>query len=103
MNVYWTETAKSSFQDELDFIYRKWGKKEVDRFINLSTDFINLLVSGVLEGKPSRKRNIRISVISKQTTLIYRLNKKKKQIELILFWNNLKNPNQLENIILKNK
>jgi len=101
MKVFWTDTAKSSFQEELSFINKKWGKKEVTNFINLSTDYINLLVSGVLEGKPSRRRNIRISVISKQTTLVYKLNKKSKQIELILFWNNLKNPNQLESIIQK--
>ncbi len=101
MTIFWTKTAKDSFQEELDFIYIKWGNKEVDRFINLSVEFVDLLAKGLIEGKSSKKRNIRISVISKQTTLVYKINTVKNQIELVLFWNNLKDPNKLEKIITK--
>ena len=35
MTIFWTETAKLSYAEELDFIYRKWGNKEVEKFIAL--------------------------------------------------------------------
>ena len=35
------------------------------------------------------------NIIDKLTTLFYRVNEKSHSIELILFWNNLKNPNDL--------
>lgn len=99
MKVFWTETAKLSYAEELDFIYRKWGKKEVERFVLLSEEFIQILKSGRIEGKPTNKQNVKLYVMSKQTTLVYKLNKSEKCIELLLFWNNLKDPKALEKLI----
>ncbi|WP_100614292.1 hypothetical protein [Confluentibacter citreus] len=99
MDVFWTETAKLSFSEELDFIHRKWGNKEVEKFILLSEEFIEILKSGHLEGKPTDKKDVKLYVISKQTTLVYKLNNSQKRIELILFWNNLKNPKEFEKLV----
>ena len=82
MTIIWTETAKLSYAEELAFIHKKWEKQEVEKFILLSEEFINLLKSNLIEGKPTEKRNVRISVISKQTTVVYKIDPKKKQIHL---------------------
>ena len=57
------------------FIYRKWGVKEVENFIELTEEFLQILWSGFIEGKPTEKSNVKLFVISKQTTLVYKLNK----------------------------
>ncbi len=102
MKVIWSKTAELSFAEELDYIFIKWGIKEVEKFINLSDEFLKILQSGLVEGKPSKKRDIRLFVISKQTTLVYKIDTIKKQIVLILFWNNLKNPKGFEKLIRPN-
>lgn len=101
MKIVWTETASLSFAEELDFIFRKWGNKEVEKFINLSEEFLQILKSGRVEGKETGKRNVKIFVISKQTTLVYKIDKTKKHIVLVLFWNNLKNPKEFDKLIYK--
>jgi len=99
MNIHWSDTAKESYAEELDFIFKKWGNKEVVNFMNLSDNFLKTLGSGIVEGKPSKKGKFRVSVISKQTSLVYKFDRKTKRIDLILFWNNLKNPKEFERLL----
>jgi plasmid stabilization system protein ParE len=99
MNVFWSETAKATYAEELDFIYRKWGTKEVEKFINLSITFIKTLKTGVLVGKPIKKKEFRISKISKQTSLVYSIDKKNNLVTLITFFNNKMNPKTLKKLL----
>jgi len=55
MKVVWTDLADLSYDDELDFIYKKWTFKEVNNFMDLVDDFIFKLESGVLAGKFPQK------------------------------------------------
>lgn len=96
MTVIWTKHAKFSFNEELEFIVKKWNEKEVEGFIQLVDDFIKKLKTGILQGKISPKTNIRSFVISKQTTLFFTINENSKTIVLLLFWNNLKDPKNLK-------
>ena len=43
MKIYWSETAKASYAEELEFIFKKWGDKEVEKFITLSEEFLEIL------------------------------------------------------------
>lgn len=96
--VEWTISAQNSFTDEIDFIYLKWNYKQVVNF--------EILVENELF-RLSKNPDIGIHYvsglssfnISKQTTLFYRIKHEKKSIELILFWNNLKNPKDLSKIL----
>lgn len=95
MEVIWSKHAKHSFSDELEFILLKWSLKEVENFITLVETHIEKLKSGTIEGQVSRKTKIRRLVISKQTTLFFELNKEANRIELLLFWNNKRDPKEL--------
>jgi plasmid stabilization system protein ParE len=92
--IIWSSTAKNSFHEEIDFIFLKWNSIEVFRFEKLVTEEIERLVSNPLIGKRSYNDIYSLS-ISKQTTLFYRIDKDSNLIELMLFWNNLKNPQDL--------
>ena len=43
MEINFTTSANISFEDEIEFILRKWNLDEVEKFMNLVDDFINNL------------------------------------------------------------
>ncbi len=99
MKVIWSTEAKLSYYQELDFIYKKWNKKEVEKFIKLIDEFVKNLEIGILQGKNLHNNNLRSFVISKQTTIFFDYHKDKELIELLLFWNNSQNPKELKNML----
>ncbi|WP_051285257.1 hypothetical protein [Aequorivita capsosiphonis] len=62
-------------------------------------DYILTLKTGVLIGKAYKFDNVRVSVISKQTTLVYKVFEKEGRIDLLLFWNNKKNPQEFQKFL----
>lgn len=99
--IIWSDNAELSFNDEIIFISKKWNNDEVLKFISLVDQTIIRLSTGTLTGVIKKKNNICKLVISKQTTLYYKQNFEQKHIELLLFWNNKKDPNELK-YLLKN-
>lgn len=95
--IIWTNLALSSHEEEIDYIFFKWNLKEVIKFENLVTIELNRLVQNPNIGK--FKTDKFSLTISKQTTLFYRINEKQKSIELLLFWNNQKNPEELNKLL----
>ncbi|PQJ74191.1 type II toxin-antitoxin system RelE/ParE family toxin [Polaribacter gangjinensis] len=98
MEINFTTSANISFEDEIDFIFRKWNLDEVEKFINLVDDFIINLSKNPYLGKKSNKRAIRVFVISKQTTIIYKVYEDLNKIDIIYFWNNKRNPKEMKKL-----
>lgn len=96
--VKWTESAKNTYLEEINFIYHKWSDKEVENFEDLVKSELNRLSFAPELGK-LRCANEYSLVISKQTTIFYRINSVDNSIELLLFWNNLKNPDDLSKLL----
>lgn len=97
-DIQWTHMAVESFNAELDFIALKWNNNEVNKFINLVDEFILRLSSGIIKGKISQKMNINSFLISKQTTIFFEIEKSSKLINILLFWNNKRNPKDLKSV-----
>ena len=97
--VYWSVLSKESFNDEVDFIFLKWNLEEVLKFIKLVEISIKRLSERPEIGIYREDKKIFSIVISKQTTLYYRINKSQNQVELVLFWNNKKNPKQFPKLL----
>jgi plasmid stabilization system protein ParE len=93
--IYWSVLSKESFNDEVDFIFHKWSFSEVSKFVELVEVTTERLSSQPKIGIFRKELQIYSLVISKQTTLFYRINQSQNQIELVLFWNNSKNPADL--------
>jgi len=96
--IIWTLTAICSYHDEIDYIYSKWNLNEVLNFQNLVYDEVTRISLNPFLGKINFK-NIYSLTFSKQTTLFYRINNDSKTIGLIMFWNNLKNPEELTKLL----
>ena len=97
MKIVWSENARLSYAEELEYIAKKWTINEVTDFMDLVEGFTSKLKTGTIEGRISPKTNIRSFVISKQTTLFFDVNEAQGMIEILLFWNNKMNPKELGN------
>lgn len=91
----WESSALNTYFEEIDFVLLKWNTKEVEKFKNLVDENLERLVKNPEIGIFNFKYKIYSLVISKQTTLYYHFNSITNQIELIVFWNNLRNPDDL--------
>ncbi|HAV55243.1 MAG TPA: hypothetical protein DCX41_10005 [Aequorivita sp.] len=96
MTIFWTPLADMTFEEEIDFILQKLNAKEAEKFINLVNEFSKALSSNPYMGKISKKSGVRMFVLSKQTTVFYEVFENKKRIDLQFFWNNARDPKNLE-------
>lgn len=93
--IIWAPTAKRSFVNILTFLEENWTQKEVKAFIQSSEKMF-----GLIREKPSLFQYSKTSstyrcVLSPQTSLFYRVNSEKLQIELLIFWDNRQDPDEL--------
>jgi plasmid stabilization system protein ParE len=95
MKIYFTSTAQASLNSEADFILEKWNIQEVEKFLTLVNDFIERLSENPYLGKKSDEKEIRIFVLSKQTTVIYKVQESLNRIDILFFWNNKREPKRL--------
>lgn len=97
--IEWKATAMYSYFNEIDFILSKWNEVEVQKFEDLVYDFLTTLSKNPEIGRYKSENNFYSLVISKHTTLYYKIIDNKSQVDLILFWNNKQNPKQLEKML----
>ena len=91
--ILWTESAKISFSKIADYLLKEWTDREVERFVNLTVEFLSALKCYPEMCRPSAKRkNVRLGILDKHTQIVYHYKPKKKQIELLLFWGMKQNP-----------
>ena len=93
--IIWQPNAEISYEEEINFIFRKWNEYEVLKFQDLVNQNLIRLKNNPLLGNYHSIHKSYTIVISKQTTLYYNFDEETKVIDLYLFWNNLKNPNDL--------
>lgn len=97
--IIWQPNSQISYYDEIDFIFRKWNHKEVQKFQDLVFENLNRLSENPLIGNYDSSNKIYLIVISKQTKLFYTIDLINKVVDLHLFWNNSKNPQDLNKLL----
>ena len=98
-NFIWHKNAEITLQEEASFILEKWNEFEVEKFEYLVLENLDRLSINPEIGIFNEELKVFYLVISKQTTLYYDFNKQAKVIEILLFWNNQKNPNDLAKLL----
>ncbi len=92
--VFWTSQAYSDFSKIVQFINETWGEKSAEDFIAQIDLIVELLSKNPFIGKVIYlKRHIRSFVISKQTSLIYRI--KGEKIIILNLFDNRQSPGKL--------
>ena len=91
-SIHWSKLAEITFSEEMDFIFEKWNQKEVDKFGLLVQNCLQSITKNKKIGKNESENQVYSFVISKQTTIYFKISEIELRIDLILFWNNKKNP-----------
>lgn len=94
LKIKWTPRAKKDYLKIIDYLHEKWTIKEVNSFV-IKTNYTLALISKNPNLFPqSKKKEIHKCVLSKQTSLYYRI--RNSELELIAFWDNRRNPKKLK-------
>jgi len=95
--IVWTPKALQTYLDNVFYLESVWTEREVKQFITTVEKKLKVLSKHPGVGTPRNKlnHNIRHTVLHKRVSLIYRVNKRKFQVELLLFWNTYQNPVKL--------
>ncbi|TAF08602.1 MAG: type II toxin-antitoxin system RelE/ParE family toxin [Flavobacteriia bacterium] len=91
-SIHWSKLAEITFSEEMYFIFEKWNQKEVDKFGLLVQNCLQSISENPKIGKNESENQVYSFVISKQTTIYFKISEIELRIDLILFWNNKKNP-----------
>lgn len=97
--IEWKTIATYSYFNEIDFILLKWNEIEVQKFEDLVYDFLETLCKTPEIGIYNSENNCYSLVISKQTTLYYKIVEAESQVDLLLFWNNKQNLTHLKKLL----
>ncbi len=92
--IIWSDRAEKNYDDILEYLVESWGRKVLIRFIKQVNSTFDLIEhSPRAYPKYEDHENIRKAVINPHISLFYRI--KDEKIELICFWNNRRNPDDL--------
>jgi plasmid stabilization system protein ParE len=96
--INWTSRAWLTYEANIEYLQKEWTAKEVSNFVQSTDKKIASLSNHPAIGKPRNKKypHIRFTVIHKRVALIYKHKPLKNEIDLLVFWNNYRNPGKLK-------
>ncbi len=72
-----------------DYLEKEWNETVVRNFANEVENFIrNIINNPEMFEVSKRYKNVRKGFVTKHNTLFYRIKPRKKEIELLIFWDN---------------
>ena len=91
LQVFYTPRSKETLASVYNFIQNKFGTNSADKFAAKAEKTISLIAEYPFMFKASSiDENVRIGLISKQTSLFYRVTDS--SIHLLFFWDNRQEP-----------
>ena len=73
-SLLWTENAKSELSEIINYIANKWNEVALRKFVKqLESALESILFVPTASPESSAKKNIRRKVISKQTSIYYKI------------------------------
>jgi plasmid stabilization system protein ParE len=96
--INWTPRAWRTYEANLKYLEEEWTEKEISRFAELTDRKIANLSQHPGLGTPRNKKypHIRFTLVHKRVALIYLYKPRKKEIDLLVFWNTYRNPRKLK-------
>ena len=94
LNIIWSEDAVEDVLENIDYLEKRWTKKEVDIFSEEIDAVLEKLSKGNLTFKPSDYKNTYEVPIVKQITLYYQV--QGNDVFLFCFWNNYQDRSKLK-------
>ena len=96
MKISWTPKARRTYFEVIDHLEKDWTEREIRNFINEVDHLLEQIKQNPEMFEESRKKkNVRKGLVTKQNTLYYQVRPRKKELQLLLFWDNRQNPGKL--------
>lgn len=95
IEIGWTNEAKYSFQENLNYLLKNWSEKEAAKFVqhvDVLLKRLQLFPESYPKGVKSDK--YRKARINKYIVLFYQYQPRKKRIVLLTFWNTKQHPDK---------
>lgn len=89
--IYWSDLAKKDYWNNIDYLLEEWSAVEASNFIERVDEYLNIISKKPKTFINTKYKNTHAVPIVPQITLFYRIIDKK-NIELVRFWNNAKDP-----------
>ncbi|MFI5136982.1 MAG: type II toxin-antitoxin system RelE/ParE family toxin [Sphingobacteriales bacterium] len=91
LQIFYTPRSKETLESVYNFIQNKFGINSADRFVARAETIVSLIAENPFMYKASSiDKNVRIALLSKQTSLFYRITDR--SIHLLFFWDNRQEP-----------
>lgn len=92
MKILWTKKAQTSFDQIIEFLQEEWNLNSAIKFVQKTNSFIETLKEQPKIGRPEKvKKDLRSFVLSRQTTVFYRI-KSNEVVILLKFFDTRQNP-----------
>jgi plasmid stabilization system protein ParE len=92
--LIWSDEALNNLKGIIDYLEYKWTNREIKKFVQLLDKQLKLIKENPFLFSESEKSNgLRKSVLSRQTTIYYRIIDY--EIRIITLFDNRQNPNRL--------
>lgn len=96
MKISWTPKARQSYFEIIEHLGNAWTEREIQNFIILVDHLLEQIrLCPEMFEESRKKKNVRKGIITKQNTLYYRVRNRKKEIQLIVFWDNRQDPGKM--------
>ena len=96
MNVSWTPRARRTYFEVIELLEKAWTERETQNFIYEVDHLLQQIKQYPEMFEESRKKkNIRKGLVTKQISLYYRVRPRKRELQLIVFWDNRQDPGKL--------
>ncbi len=96
MKVYLSELAERKLLKLSEYLLQEWGLKTHDRFISKLNKTVKQISNQPKSFPKSLKfKNLYRCVVTKQTTIFYRIKAKQKEIEIITIFDTRQDPFKL--------
>jgi len=97
--VYWTDKAINSFEELIEFMQKNYSHKEIETLLRQTeTTIQNISLNPEMFKLSDKRKEIRKGFVNKYVSLFYRVFKRKKQIDLLRFWEIRQNPVKLNTL-----
>lgn len=90
LKVIWSPRAEEDYVENIDYLLDEWTLGVAIDFANETDRVLKIIAESPKAFQRHKKMKCHIVPITKHITLYYDV--KRKEIELIRFWNNYKNP-----------
>jgi plasmid stabilization system protein ParE len=89
MTIIWTFRALKTYFRVADYLQAEWGNTVVQNFANEVERVIRELKGNPYMFEVSEKyKNVRKGFITEYNSMFYRIKPRKKEIEILIFWDN---------------